>query len=276
MGSLYLPGTIDMSRREIARFENGYVKDAYGNYIGKYDDKTIYDGTNVFSNNVGSIEFNYGYLSGSSQIFVTAYSDYLSVDGDRYSAYFDGYDQKGAIAAYILCYLRGEIPNNNNTGSTITNDSSSSSGGYSGTSGGYAGGNGEGCCLESFLGIIAIIAFIVICCYASFSATIGMIKGILTGESISNYWTAVGPFVALLLGGVVITQSKEKLSVKEVASKYLIFFIVINAIISMGCTVFEGFLAIFVVMFGLAVISLPMWVIGSVIVYVILKNKNSD
>jgi len=273
MGSIYLPGTINTPKKEIIRYEGGYIRTIYGICIGRYDDKYVYEGDAPFNNHhIGTIEFNYGYLRSSRNILVKAYNDgSLSFGNSRYFAYFDG-DMAGAIAAFILCYKKGmlEIPSTSAYASPPSNTvKKSNESGCSSATVGSGGSDGSTGCLA----VIAIIVFFGCAVYAGFSVWSALFGEIFTGEaSFMDNWGALIPIVAIIIAECCINS--KGFSASEIFGVYATVFL-ITIILSGILLAIAGnnLVWLFIGPLGVLVISIPPFVIAVILSIVIKKLK---
>lgn len=276
MASLYLPSTIDTPKKEIARYEGGYIRNCLGILIGRYDDKLVYDGTSILNTNfIGRMEFNYGYLRSSNEIFVKSHSDgSLSVGKNRFAAYFDG-DEKGAIAAFILCYTKGmiEIASNNsvNDSEDSTNTPSSmplfqSSSSFSDENENTGGGGG---CILPIVGVLIAI----LCTVVAFTGWLRYSFTFFIGDMDKDAWIIIIPIVSIAIA-IKLLKGTPKKGLMEIGETYLNAFTVPICIGSIIYAIqFGGIVHLFTGFAGLCVFSIPPFLIGVIISYYKAKNK---
>lgn len=276
MGMIYSLGPIGNSKKCIAIFEEGYVKDERKNIIGKYDDRSIYDGSLYPNNYIGRISFNYGYVSGSNNIFVkaTKYGELISDSFEK--LYFEG-EEGGAIAAFIVCYKCGMIRrkdsyHNQQTSisnySTDTNDNMPTGKASSGDIPIGVGANIDG------IGCVAIIVLILVVIgiiYASLRLWGEFFVSLASGDGkkLLEDWIC---FLIIMTGvtGVIIDIYKEH---KNILQTHLTVFIVAISITTIVGIFAEGLISIIIVPIGMAALSWPVFVLAVIVSYIIAKTK---
>lgn len=275
MGSIYLSATINSPKKEVLRYEGGYITNTQGYYIGRYDEKFIYGSSHSFdSDHIGTISFNYGYLRSSNDIFVIANNDgSLSVNGNKYAAYYDG-DIIGAIAAFIVGYQKGLIPisttnscNSSSKSSTPKNSSTSNQYSYSSNSGIGLPESGWGC-----LGIILTPLLILIFIYVGFAAWFYAFKDTFNEGIPADIWVLFIPIISVILG-IHFHNKDPKKNLFDIAATHLTAYPIPIAIGSIIYAIQAGgALQFFAGALGLCIYCIPPFIIG--VLYSYFKEKS--
>lgn len=265
MGNLYLPGTIDQPKKQIATYENGYIRNIHGTCIGRYDKHSIYSGYHTLSTPIATIQYNYGYLRGSTQNFVTAYkSGFLTTTTEKYAAYFDDMDTTGAIAAYIVCYHNNLIPK------PVALDTSSATSNSSNTDTCDNIGILSG---KSWLWILIGFLFV----YAAMRAGVIMwgdfFGTVFRGEGGLYCWPFLIPIIGTLISAIMIYKSQsEYKTLGKIVSMYLIVYCITIIATSLIAGLFEGLIFVLLSPVALVIISWPIFIISITITWLICKK----
>ena len=274
MGSVYLLGTIDGFKKEIIRYEGGYIRNIFGTLIGRYDDKCVYEGTSILNTNfIGRMEFNYGYLRSSNEIFVIAHKDCsLSVGLNKNVACFDG-DEKGAIAAFIFAFSKGMInipkSDSNSTSTPISSNSSSGCGiNFNQSSVFEQDETGDGA--NGWLAVIAIIILAIAALYSSFINWADIITTPLSKKSIEENWMAILPIISVAVG---IYNARGQKKLLDIAAKFITPFLVTIVIGAICVAIYTGkvIIGFLLGIIGGLLSSIAPFIVGLLLTYIVKK-----